>query len=155
MAHRRIPDNWDGFDASDHPYDEKEDRRFQSGIWIFLAVIFAGILIFITSNVIGGIRLKHSGKKVTAEYNEDSNYAFFYDENGLYHSLNMVYFKDFKVRPDGNVDLYYTVSPNDAAPLISPRQYAKDYIVFGALFGVCVWRIFAALGIKRRKKISA
>ncbi|MBQ7556767.1 MAG: hypothetical protein IJT00_01770 [Lachnospiraceae bacterium] len=148
MSRRRVPDNWDGFDAMDHPYDEREERRFQSGIWIFLSVIFAGILVFITFNVARGLNLKLHGTRVVAEYDPESDYAFFYDENGLYHSLNMLYFKDFKTGEDKTVELYYLGSANDAMPMISPLRYFKDYLIFGALFGVCLWRALTALGVK-------
>ena len=148
MTRRRVPDNWDGFDTQIHPYDEKKEKSFQSGIWIFLAVIFAGILVFITSNVLGDQRLKREGTQVAADYNRETNRASFTDEDGLYHTLNMVYYKGYKVSEDGKVTLYYLGSANDATPLNSAGEYLKHYLIFGALFGICVWRAAAALGVK-------
>ncbi len=152
MTRRRVSENWDGFDSREHPYDEKKEQSFQAGIWIFLAVVFSGIILFITSNVINDLKMKREGTCVLAEYDEDSNRASFRDDKDLFHTLNMVYFDDFKVTEDGKVKLYYMDDPNDATPLSSYGEYFKHYILYGALLALCIWRILAAYGIKPGKR---
>lgn len=133
-------DSWDGFDSQAHIYDEKKDKKWNSGIWKLIACLSALMLIYIFYNQMKEILLIKQGICIDAEYDETKMLARYIDEDGQLYMYNLNAY-DPEVK-DGHVKLYYRYNIHAAKPKSDVLSIIKDYAFFAILFGVSAWRIW-------------
>lgn len=134
-----VRDEWDGFDTSNHVYDDKKEKSFQARIWICLAVVMGVVLLVVTSNLITEIKVLSHGTAIIAEVQEDGRAAKYVDEDGKYYAYNL---SSYYPKYDGDaVTLYYIDDIHEARPQNTLISWIGHYAFFGISLGVCVWRI--------------
>ncbi len=133
-------DSWDGFDGSEHVYDEKKERGFRTGIWKVLCVIMAFMVIYLVNDHIKEIRFVDGAKVIEAHYYENSrSYARYMDENGQYYIFNLsAYIPEHDA---DTVKMYYRDDIRYARPRNSIGSRIFYYFFFGGLLLISIWRI--------------
>lgn len=133
-------ESWDGFDGRNHNYDEKKDKKWNSGIWKLIACLSALMLIYIFTNHVKEILLEKQGICLEAEYDAEKMTARYTDENGQQYTY---YLNAYDPEADGeHVKLYYRNNIRAARPRNSVVSFIKNYSFFGVIFGIAVWRIW-------------
>lgn len=122
--------------------EEKKKKKYNFAVvWLVLAVISFVILvgmIFSHINEWSAIKLGH---KIVAEYHEDDTgiYANYYDEEGNLYTFNLISY--YPVHDGDHVNLYYLTNINEAQPANTLISWVRNYIIFGAVFAVSIWRL--------------
>jgi hypothetical protein len=133
-------ESWDGFDGRDHVYDEKKDKKWNSGIWKLIGCLAALMLIYIFVNHMKDILLEKQGICLDAEYDEEKMVAIYQDENGQSYTY---YLSGYKPESrDGRVKLYYRHNIRGARPRNSTVSFIKNYCFFVVILAISVWRIW-------------
>lgn len=138
---RYMGESWDGFDGRAQAYDEKEEKKWHSGIWKLIACLSALMIIYIFVNHMKDLLLVQQGICIEAEYDETKNLARYVDENGQVYVYSDLYNYDFKSE-DGHLKLYYRYNIHAARPRNVLMSYVKYYVFFGILFGISAWKIW-------------
>ena len=145
---------WDGYDGTDHVYDEKKEKRYQSRIWLVAGGVLLCILISMMVKCAGEIRLFVCGRRIEAEYSEQGGrrLAEYRDENGHLRIMDISGY--LPARNGNHITLYYMEEEAEAVPFISPVAWAVYYLIFGALFALCIWRVRRIYRPRRARKKS-
>lgn len=134
-----VRDEWDGFDTANHVYDDKKEKSFQSRIWVCIAIIMGLVLLFVTSNLITEIKVLTQGTEIVAQFDDKWSIAKYIDENGNSYSYDL---SSYYPKHEGTVvSLYYIDDIYKAIPQNTLSSWLVNYTLFGAIFGLCVWRI--------------
>lgn len=144
---RDAADSWEGFDGGEYVYDKKEEKSWQSRIWLFLFLFGLFMCLVVGIYMIREQHLVKHGATVTAEYQPDPGVAVFWDENGRYHSVRVSVFAP-EISKDNTVTLYYDSSKPDGVYDAIPKNKPSSYILPFALFGA-----IAALGLVMTNRI--
>lgn len=134
-----VGDAWDGFDGREHLYDERKEKRWQKSIWRVLACVMGFMILYLISDQAEENRLVRQGSMVEAEYDALSLTARFWDEAGRRHTVNLNGY--YPAHEGSRVRLYYEGNVEMARPLNSLPSKLFAYCFFGALLGLCLWRI--------------
>lgn len=116
-------------------------KRMLNTLWIILMVVSFVTLIgtlFGHMQELGAVQWGHS---IVADYKEEGGrvYAEYYDESGQQYLYNLAGHDPIV---DGDkVTLYYTTSLKEVTPKNTLSSYLGYYVVFGALFGVSMYKI--------------
>lgn len=133
-------DSWDGFDSQANVYDEKKDKKWNSGIWKLIACLSALMLIYIFTNHMRELLLAKQGICIDAEYDETKMMARYVDEKGQQYTYYLnAYDPEYK---DGHVKLYYRYNIRAAKPKSAAASFVKNYAIFAVIFGISAWRIW-------------
>ena len=141
-------DLMEGYDGKNYVYDEKQEKRYESRIWVGIAVCMILVLLRAASWHIEEIYMVHNWQVVEAEYNQKAQFAYYEDENGKsYQSSVEGFLPDF----DGDtIKLYYETNIQNAEPVNSLSFWFGAYALCGGILAFCAWRIAR---IYKKKKI--
>jgi len=130
----------DGFDGREIVYDEKKEKSYHARIW--WALLLAAILILLRGVTfhIDERQLAKNGQQITAEYNESTAQAVYWDADGLYHQYDI---SGFTAEHEGNaITLYYKEDVAHAEPIHTAGFWLKTYLFFGVASLLCGWRLW-------------
>lgn len=133
-------ESWDGFDGRDFNYDEKKDKKWNSGIWKLIACLAALMLLYIFVNHMKDLLLVKQGICLDAEYDEEKGTAFYRDEKGQQYTYYLHSYDPEST--DGRVKLYYRNNIRAARPRNSTISYIRNYSFFAVILAAAVWRIW-------------
>lgn len=137
---RETADEWEGFDTASVVYDDRKEKKYQRTVWLVLNVIAGAILISLVWHHIGDLRLIGSANMIEARYEEHGaqKTAEYMDENGRVHKYAV---GDYAAHDGDRICLYYREDIRKAAPVSSGGWWIFQYLFFGAVFGVSLWRL--------------
>ncbi|MBQ2936267.1 MAG: hypothetical protein IJD96_08555 [Lachnospiraceae bacterium] len=116
-------------------------RRMLNTLWVVVMVVSFVTLIGTLFGHMEELGAVQWGASIVADYKEEGGrvYAEYYDENGQQYLYNLAGHDPIV---DGDkVTLYYTTSLSEATPRNTLGSYIGYYVVFGALFGVSLWKL--------------
>ena len=144
-----VQNEFDGFDGRElnYRYDEKKEKAFQAGIWIFISVFTGFILFSLGYNHIKEILLMQNGNFIDANYSIDYQKATCFDENNELLTFDLQAFSP--VYEGQTVRLYYTDYIAQAQPANTLISWIGYYAFFGVIFGFAVWRIVVIYRVPR------
>lgn len=122
-------------------YDEKKERSYQNRIWYVLLGVAVLCLLVLLGNLGKETYLLLKGECIKAEYYEGSfqKTARYYDEEGKLYTWDLT---GIRVNvEDGMLRMYYEKELGKAIPLTPWWLWLVYYGFFGAMAGLCIWRI--------------
>ena len=128
-------------DSQNECFNEKEDReerKFNSSIWIVFTVILSAIFLFVVYLNIQEIVLKTNGTKITTKYLPYNDKVSIKGEYGT--PLVIDFGGQFPSHRDHEIDLYYYDNIADAKPLTMLGFWIGSELFFGSLTLVCFFR---------------
>ncbi len=144
MKYRRDAENpWQGFDSGAMPYDEKQEKRYQAGIWMILLAAFGCILLYILGHLITERLLVANGNSIVARYDEQTMIATYQDDANHYYSINLTAYDSPVLLEGGDIRLYYRDDIHKAIPELTWQRHVKDLLLFALLAGFCLWRVLS------------
>lgn len=130
----------DGFDGREIVYDEKKERSYQARIWWALLIVAVLILLRGVTFHVDEYQLAKNGHQITAEYDEDTAQAVYWDADGFYHQYDI---SGFTAEHEGAfITLYYRDNLAYAEPIHTTEFWLKTYLIFGAASLLCGWRLW-------------
>lgn len=116
-------------------------KRMLNSLWIVLAVVSFTMFIGTAFGHMNELGMVQWGNSIVADYYEEGIYAYaeYTDEDGVLHKYNLS--GHTPILDGDKVTLYYTTSLDDVTPRNTLTSFLIYYLVFGALFGVSMWRI--------------
>lgn len=147
---RDTADEWEGFDAAGTVYNDKEEKKYQRTVWLVLAILAGGILISLVCRHIGDLRLIGSANMIEAKYEERGaqRIAEYTDENGRVYKYAL---GAYAAHDGDSIRLYYGEDIRQAVPVSSWGWWIFQYLFFGAVFGVSLWRLVRIYHPKRHR----
>lgn len=115
--------------------DEREERWYQSSIWVVLTVICSVLFLFVAWLNIKEIMLKANGKKITAPYLPYSDSLSIKAEDGKPYVID--FGGQFPSHREYEIDLYYYDNIAEAKPLTILEFWIITELFFGCLTVVC------------------
>lgn len=143
MAKERDISLWDGFDNGQVVYDDRKEKQYHSRIWMILLIIAGAMILSLFWRLGEDLVYKTRGTAIVAEYEKDAtkSYARYYDENRKLYTYNMSDF--FAPKPQGDrITLYYLSDLEEARPMSRASVWISYFAFFGAIFGICLWRLY-------------
>lgn len=116
-------------------------KRILNTMWVVVMVVSFVTLIGTLFGHMEELGAVQWGASIVADYKEEGGrvYAEYYDENGQQYLFNLAGHDPIV---DGDkVTLYYTSGLQNATPRNTLSSYLGYYVVFGALFGISLWKL--------------
>lgn len=109
-------------------YDEKEDRKYESSIWIGLGILFTILLIWLTIMLVKELLVIRNGECLTIDYKDGLAYQYNINLKGM----------PLEVK-DGKLNIYYYEGKEAyAQPQTAIWFWFIMYVVCGGGIGVSV-----------------
>ena len=84
--------------------------------------------------------MKSSFSVIEASYNETTAQAVYKEDNGAYHQYDI---SGFSAEYEGDrIRLYYKDYVAYAEPVHRTGFWIQTYFIFGAITGLCAWRLW-------------
>lgn len=146
MAAQKINNEWDGFDGQIAHYDDKKEKKYQSGIWLCLGLIGLVIIVSLIVRQVKDFIVTVDYLCVEAEYVGDG-YAKYCLEDGVtkYYPIPSYPVKE----RDGKMLLYYQPGSNYVTHIATFSSWIIYYIFFGIITGISFYKIWTIYFGKR------
>lgn len=139
---RECEDAWGGFDTAQTVYDPKEEKRYESLVWKYLAGVALVVCALVFYMHTKELHIINNGTCIVASYDVDSHgneIVRYSDENEKLYMYNVSGLS--AVHEETQICLYYLDNVQDAVSKTKWQLWAVYYLFFGILFGFSVWRI--------------